>query len=154
MGVRANRAASRARYAALGVSFRRAITALAMSMNLSCRNDRRPASVDHANLGTQPMTGAVAAHITPVCRTHPVISREEIANLQWSPIIAPRNCCPVCSVRPSGSAREVTWAYVFSRLLLVVPAPRFDHSPTKESPRCPSWALFAYPWKIVPPTRR
>src|SRR3954463_7339933 len=46
----------------------------------------------------------------------------------------------------------MTSPYVFRRFELVVPAPRFTHSPTHESPRNPSRALFEYPWKITPLT--
>ncbi len=39
--------------------------------------------------------------------------------------------------------------YVFFRLDVVVPAPRFTQRPTTECPTKPSWALFAYPRKTV-----
>src|SRR5438046_8303220 len=67
--------------------------------------------------------------------------------LAWSPKNVPRNCSPV-SRSPAG-VPNCTVPYVFFRLLVVVPAPRFTQRPRYECPTKPSCPLFAWPRKIV-----
>src|SRR5438874_1620729 len=122
--------------------FRRAIAVQAIWANFSGRKRRTPASVIQENAGMQPERGAVAAYITPVFTTAPVMILVQIAMRAWSPMIAPRKVSPVRSIGPVGVARAATSEYVFRRLEFVVPAPRLTHSPMKESPRWPSWALL------------
>ena len=95
-------------YASLGVIPRRPITVRATSANLSNRYRFAPASVTHAKGATHPDTGAVAAHIAPVCTTDPVMIRVQIANFAWSPMMHPRNVSPVRSIELPGVARAST----------------------------------------------
>ena len=67
------------------------------------------------------------------------------------PIKQPTNCLFVRWRFPSRSVM-ITSPYVLSKFEFVLPAPKFTHSPTTQSPRCPWCDLLVFPWKIDPPT--
>src|SRR5256885_6069655 len=83
--------------------------------------------------------------LAPTPITVPVPSSVPIAVLAWSPIRLPRLVRPVSIAAPATSSR--IGPYVFFRLEVIVPAPRFTQRPITECPTKPSCALLAYPRK-------
>src|SRR6185312_1514959 len=119
----------------------------ATSMNLDAWKVAYGSLSPHENGATN--LGCVAAPKTfaPAPSTVPVVSIVPMPVLTWSPNMVPRNCCPVSTI-PAGVHR-CTVPYVFFRLLVVVPAPRFTHRPRYECPTKPVCPLLECPSTIV-----
>src|SRR5688500_1196572 len=107
---------------------RRAYAAFITFTALSIRYGSTPVSVTKEKLGTKcggrPETAIMLQKPTYV----PVISRVPIASFTWSPISDPKNCRPVGTLRVP--TLMLTSPYVFFRLLVLAPAPKFTHLPT------------------------